>query len=313
MRISFSIMLSIVVCIFMFSSCKVRTPKGILSESRMENFLYDYHMAQSMAERGDSVEYKMSVYTEAVLAKYKLSHDDLERSLKWYSRHADVLYKIYDKINQRLDNEIQVFGASSNRLQAFDYTNSAVSGDTANIWQGKSSCLLLPRIGQNMLSFRILADSICKPKDKFEWSFNSQFVYQSGKKNAVAVIAVRYENDSVTSVQQQVYGNMKNSVVLSSANLPIKQIEGFIYLEEPMNTSAKFLFLRDISLVRIYNKSKKDSVVVSKPDSVAVDKDAESKRFIDSIQNTAKESNQGDHFRSVVRERARPHEKNLPR
>mgnify|MGYP002543797647 CR=1 FL=1 len=309
----FFIMLSVFVCISLFSSCKVKTPKGILSESNMEKLLYDYHLAQSLAENGDSVEYRLPVYTESVLAKYKLSHDDFERSLKWYSRHADVLYKIYDRINQRLDNEAQIFGVSSNRLLADNYINAATSGDTANIWKGESTGLLLPKIGRNILSFRIMADSIFKPKDKFEWYFNSMFIYQKGKRNAVAVMAVRYENDSITSVQQQVYGNMKNSLVLSSVNLPIKQIEGFIYLEEPIDTPVKFLFLRDIALIRMREKSNKDSVSVSKPDSLVVDTEAEKKRFIDSIQNTAKESDSGDHFRPVTRERAKPHEKLLPR
>ena len=62
----FFIMLSVFVCISLFSSCKVKTPKGILSESNMEKLLYDYHVAQSLAENGDSVEYRLPVYTESV-------------------------------------------------------------------------------------------------------------------------------------------------------------------------------------------------------------------------------------------------------
>ena len=106
MRTSFIILLS-VVCALCFS-CKVRTPKGIPSESKMENLLYDYHRAQSMADSKDSADYKLRLYTDAVLAKYDLSHDDFDSIMKWYSRHADKLYKVYEKVNQRLDNEAQV-------------------------------------------------------------------------------------------------------------------------------------------------------------------------------------------------------------
>lgn len=318
MRTSFIILLS-VVCALCFS-CKVRTPKGIPSESKMENLLYDYHRAQSMADSKDSADYKLCLYTDAVLAKYDLSHDDFDSIMKWYSRHADKLYKVYEKVNQRLDNEAQVYGASPNLRASGKYTNVATTGDTANIWRSATEGLLIPKAGHNIFSFRIVNDSICKPKDKFEWNFNTQFIYQSGRKNAVAVMAVRYENDSVTSVQQQLYGNMDNTLVLSAANLPIKQIEGFIYLEEPLDSKAKLLFLSKFVLVRFHNTEKRDSIIISNTDSTAVKGDSskvmtekEKQEFIDSIQNTANGDRQGDHFRTAPRRRAMPREKILPR
>ena len=44
------------ICMFVFAvaGCKVKRPSDVISESKMENLLYDYHLAKSM---GDNLPY----------------------------------------------------------------------------------------------------------------------------------------------------------------------------------------------------------------------------------------------------------------
>ena len=44
------------ICMFVFAvaGCKVKRPSDVISESKMENLLYDYHVAKSM---GDNLPY----------------------------------------------------------------------------------------------------------------------------------------------------------------------------------------------------------------------------------------------------------------
>ena len=44
------------ICMFAFgvAGCKVKRPSDVISESKMENLLYDYHVAKSM---GDNLPY----------------------------------------------------------------------------------------------------------------------------------------------------------------------------------------------------------------------------------------------------------------
>ena len=53
-----------------FVSCEVKRPRGVLSDSEMENVLYDYHIAKSMADQLPYTEnYKRTLYIDAALKK----------------------------------------------------------------------------------------------------------------------------------------------------------------------------------------------------------------------------------------------------
>lgn len=53
--------------VLIVSACKVKRPDSVISESEMENLLYDYHIAKAMGENMPGGEnYKKALYVEAV-------------------------------------------------------------------------------------------------------------------------------------------------------------------------------------------------------------------------------------------------------
>lgn len=70
------------ICMFVFAvaGCKVKRPSDVISESKMENLLYDYHVAKSMGDNLPySENYKKALYIDAVsrntgLHKLHLTH-----------------------------------------------------------------------------------------------------------------------------------------------------------------------------------------------------------------------------------------------
>ena len=61
------------ICMFVFAvaGCKVKRPSDVISESKMENLLYDYHVAKSMGDNLPySENYKKALYINAVFKKY---------------------------------------------------------------------------------------------------------------------------------------------------------------------------------------------------------------------------------------------------
>ena len=53
------------------AGCKVKRPDDVISESKMENLLYDYHLAKSMGDNLPYNEnYKKTLYLDAVFKKY---------------------------------------------------------------------------------------------------------------------------------------------------------------------------------------------------------------------------------------------------
>ena len=228
-------------------------------------------------------------------------------SMEYYSRHADQLYKIYTNLEKRFQNEIQANGGALEN--DINYSNLTANGDTANIWTFKTYGLLLPQPGKNRFEFHINADTSFKPKDRYEWHFTTMFVYKEGRKNAQAVISIKYANDSVSCAQQPIYGEGDNVLTIDASNLPIKQIEGFVYLDEPKSDAVKLLFISKVSMIRFHTKETVETTKPSVADSTANSQEAAKKSFIDSIQQSVNKKDEGDHFRATTRKRALPHQK----
>lgn len=305
-----SILLAIAVAGVLLTSCKVRTPKGVISTGKMENILYDYHAAQSIAKDAGNSDYYAEVYTEAVLQKHGVTREEFNASMEYYSKHADLLYDIYEKLGKRFQNEVQAMGGSIESASV-NYAALTSQGDTANIWTGKNYALLIPKPGKNLLKFHINADSTFRLKDRFEWRLSTKFIYKEGKKTAQMAIAIRYDNDSVVSVKQSIYGEGENVLTIpSSSKLTIKELDGFIYIDEPWNETVKLMFISGMSLIRYHAQPEPKAPELTPADSTANAEEAAKKAFIDSIQQTSKAGNDtSDHFRATTRGRAIPHQK----
>ena len=77
---------SVILCLsaLLLSACSVRPPKGVLSQSKMEDVLYDYHLAQSLAQQTstDSLAHYTLRYRQAVYEKYGIDEKRMHVSYK---------------------------------------------------------------------------------------------------------------------------------------------------------------------------------------------------------------------------------------
>ena len=81
--------------VLIVSACKVKRPDSVISESEMENLLYDYHIAKAMGENMPGGEnYKKALYVEAVFKKV------------WYDRRSFRLINgmVYPKYQNIIGN-----------------------------------------------------------------------------------------------------------------------------------------------------------------------------------------------------------------
>lgn len=242
------ILMPLALCLL--SGCKERMPKDVLPEREMENLLYDYHLAQAMAEVAespDSVSYRKRLYLAAVFSKHHASEQQFERSMAWYTRHSERLFDIYKRIDKRFSESTSALGAGASSSPL------AVVGDTANIWQGRQF-LLLSSSGDNRFSFEQHADTAFHSGDRLTWHFTTQWVYKEGMKSAAAVMYVRYDNDSVAVATQNVYSSGHQQVSLVLGKQPVRSVGGFIYQNAPWSQRPKLLLLSQIALIRYRGK-----------------------------------------------------------
>ena len=242
--------------LFTVSACRSREKKH-LSQGKMEEILYDYHVADAIS--GMDYDYKdtlrMRVYKQAVLKKHGVSEADFDSSMVYYTRHADQLYKIYERLSKRFADEAIALGTSAS--EANQYMTITNTGDTANIWTGDPSCVLTQHPGFNVYSFTLTADSTYKPGDRFVLSYDTKFIFQDGMRDAMALLSVTFENDSTASAMTRMYADNLYKVDISDTEkLGIKQVSGYFALHHNPNSDSqstlKLMHVGNIALVRLH-------------------------------------------------------------
>ena len=167
------------------------------SRRKMEDILYDYHLAMAMANNSNTSATQQKAYKLAVMKKYDVTEAQFDNSLKYYIRHTEELHDMYVDISKRLEDQARAEGASESELSQYGTITS--KGDTTDIWKGTRSLILSPYAPVNKETFEIKADTAFHKGDRLMLNFDSQFIIQDGMRDAVVVMAVTFTNDSITT------------------------------------------------------------------------------------------------------------------
>lgn len=221
----------------------------ILSHGKMEDIIYDLHLAQGMADKGDYDKRAMkeAEYRTAVLKKYEITQAEWDSSFTYYCRHADELHEIYNNVAERMRDEIVSLGGE------VALNGEGFSADTANIWNMERNFILVPNEPYNVKSYVIPADSTIKKGDRLTMQFSTQFVYQDGMRDVVAVMAVTFQNDSVASETRHATQQGTTSFsIQDDQHLGIKKVSGYFIVGSNLNdVPSSTVRLASISNVRI--------------------------------------------------------------
>ena len=256
---------------FVAVACTPSVPSDVIQPDEMEDILYDYYISQAMAGQAlnqKDASYDRYVYFSAVLQKHGVTEADFDSSLVYYYSNAKRLHGIYSSLSERIGNEAMGLGASVSEFNK--YSSLSESGDTANIWQDATSLLLTPYAPSNKFTFSIKADSTYKVGDSFLVNFMSDFIYQAGTKDAVVYVAVRYDNDSVsTHVTHIGVSGVSRLRIPANDESKVSNIDGFVYLNRGSDDSRtlKLLFISQMQFVRFHKKEMPKAVPAK--DSVA--------------------------------------------
>lgn len=240
----------------LLSACSNDLPGGVLSERVMEKVLYDYHIAQAMAEGEDSADIRRYEYVQAVFRKHHITEAQFDSSMVWYSSHASHLHDIYRRLSERYDTEARVLGIGVGPKD--QYAGLTAVGDTANIWADRNFVLLKPDEGSNRMQFVLEADTTFRPGDAFMWRFTPCFIYREGMREAYVVLSVRLSNDSVVSSLHRLMGDYKVELsVRPQGDWSIKEVSGFVYVPATdVKSPYRLVVLSDFALIRFHKVRK---------------------------------------------------------
>ena len=261
----------------LLTGCKPQIPSQYLEPDEMEAILYDFNVRTSMTSvhYDKKTEYNKQLYMTEILEKHQVSQAVFDSSLVYYCTHAELLKSVYQNLSTRLEEQVLALGASTGEMNK--YSGYSESGDTANIWKQNTEYMLIPIPPYNRIDFQIQSDSIFAAGDVLQLHFMTNFVYQSGTKDAVMYMAVTYDNDSVASYRNQVYmSGLSQLRVTTDHRHKIKSLKGFIYLDKGSddNNTMKLMFINGVQLIRFHQKNRavvepKDTVTAVSPDTVS--------------------------------------------
>lgn len=239
------------------AGCNRGSSQTFIAPDDMEKILYDYHLADAMAQQADGgYDKNVLEYRAAVLKKYGVSQEKFDTSMVYYMRHTDQLHTMYEHIAERMQDEAQRIGADASGGQA------TAMGDSANVWKGANTLLLMPCEPYNVHSYNLTTDTTFHKGDRLLLNFRTDFIFQDGMRDGVAMLAVVLGNDSVVARTIHLSSSMPMTLQVDDADsLGVKAIKGFFFLAKNNDTSAsattlQLMSVSDIQLLRVHSKSK---------------------------------------------------------
>ncbi len=240
--------------------CKPSVPSDVMQPEEMEELLYDYHVAAAMArETGGDVDFKGNAYFLSVLKKHGITEAEFDSTLLYYYTRADYLREVYAHVSERLALEAKALGADSRSLNLYNST----SGDTADVWSQEKYAILAAHEALNRFDFHIDADTAFLRGDSFLFLFSSDYIWQSGTKDAVVCLVMKYEGDSITQTTNHVtVSGLTQIRPPHNRDGLLKSIDGFVYLNvDPQDGDAqRLMFINQLQLIRFHNKIHKNEI-----------------------------------------------------
>ena len=252
--------------VFAFGSCNRESKKLVMSEGKMTDVLYDYHIADGISRTLNLDSTTMRKYIEAVFSKHGIGQSEFDSSMVYYMRHADMMNNIYERLEKRIENEARLQGLDGSDMLI---ASNNASGDTANIWNMERVKVLSPETPYNMMRFSFKADSAFRAGDRFMLKFKTDFIYQDGMRNGYVIMTMRLQNDSIITQTSSLTSPTERTIQIEDHDhLGVKEIKGYFIHRQSSNandrnsSTVKMMILKDITLIKMHTTGpiKQDSI-----------------------------------------------------
>lgn len=250
--------------------CTPSLPGGIMDEEEMADVLVDFHLAQGMAEaHGEDIEATRYEYIQTVFRKHHITEAEFDSSMTYYSGRAEHLAAIYDNVVTRVRAQAERMGLQATTHDQF--ASITAEGDTADIWLGKDFACIVPNWVGCVYTFQMKADSTFRQGDSYIWRFKTQYIGRSMNNEAIALLNLHYDTDTVASISEQLRDNPMNELrhtpdaALDTLNL--RTITGIIYLPVTKGGDpSRPLLVSQMQLIRMHRQSAgQDTTTVGEP------------------------------------------------
>lgn len=241
------------------ASCEVKMPEDVLPPQKMEDILYDYHLANSMATTFASADYKEKLMYSYVYQKHNVSKELFDSSLVWYNRYPKYMKDIYTNLESRYQADVDLLGGIKVvRSEGVDLDAANLAVNVAELWTGHPVKMLTATPLGNRLSFSFETpkDSSFVVGDSLVFSFNAMFISQREEgveQEAYAAISLEYADDSYytagVSVKEPGFFVIP---ALRNEKSRLKSMSGYVYYFDNDTARSSRAILSELSVKRLH-------------------------------------------------------------
>ena len=255
--------LALALLVTVLSGCRLHRPDDVLSPKKMEQFLYDYHLAQAIGqELPKNEKYSTKAYIDWAYERNGVSPDEFNRSLVWYTRNPKELAKIYKRLSNRIDAEYKEASRSLSQIEKKSFV--VLSGDSVNLWYLAPGAIMNTSVYMNKLTYKINSDTTFHKGDTIRLNLSGTFVSTDSVRSQHSYISLSaYYQDGVSTTDTILSGNgsVNLSLVLDS-KADLKSISGSVNYVDPDDNRSSVLLLSGMELMRYHEKVLPDTVSV---------------------------------------------------
>lgn len=245
--------------------CRLKRPDDVMSPKKMEQFLYDYHLAQAIGQELPRDEkYTTQAYVDWAYKKNGITREEFNKSLVWYTRYPKELAKIYKRLSNRVDAEYKLASKSLSQIEKKSFTIQ--SGDSVNLWYLDRTALLNTSTFMSKLTYRVNRDTTFHKGDTIILNITGTFVsIDSGVPQYAYMSLSAYYTDSVSTVDTILRNSGRVSLpVILDKTKDMLNISGSVnYLDSTDNRNS-MLVLSGMDLMRYHEKNQADSLKYSR-------------------------------------------------
>ena len=245
--------LALVLIATLLTGCRLNRPDDVLSPKRMEQFLYDYHLAQAIGQELPKEEKYMSkAYIDWAYQKNGISVDEFNRSLVWYTRNPRELSKIYKHLSNRVDAEYKSASKSLSQIEKTSFTIQ--SGDSVNLWYLAQTAMLNTSAYMNKLTYNVNRDTTFHLGDTIRLNLTGTFVSTDTCTPHLSYMSLSvYYGDSVSTADTMLRssGPVRLELVLDTAQ-KISSISGSVNYLDSADNRNDILVLTGMELMRYH-------------------------------------------------------------
>ena len=246
-------LLAIALLLPVLAGCRLNRPDDVRSPKKMEQFLYDYHLAQAIGQELPKEEkYSTKAYIDWAYQKNGITEEEFNRALVWYTRNPKELSKIYKRLSNRVDAEYKSASRSLSQIEKKSF--GIQSGDSVNLWYLSPGAILNTSAYMNKLTYKINRDTTFYKGDTILLNVTGTFVSTDTCRPQYSYISLSaYYGDSVSTVDTILRGNGKVglSLVLDTVKT-FSSISGSVNYLDPTDNRNSILVLSEMELMRYH-------------------------------------------------------------